>query len=83
MIERIDYTKYLSYDNGKGLLINSSDVFILEKYGIDYANCIGITDLIFQISEVMESGLLEEDMEDLIEVLSHLNEMHYYYETKK
>ena len=83
MIERIDYTKYLSYDNGKGLLINFNDVFVLEKYGIDYSNCLNITDLIFQISEVLDNRLYEEDMEDLLEVLSHLNEMHYYYETKK
>lgn len=81
--EKGDYTKYLSYDNGKGLLLNKNDIFVLEQYGIDYSNCFSISDLIFQIGEFIDDSNWLDDMEDLEEVLCHLKEMHYYNETKK
>ena len=34
MFEKEDYRKYLSVDNGNGLLINSNDAYILDSYGI-------------------------------------------------
>ena len=82
MIEKIDYLKYLSYDNGKGILLNGNVKFILENYGIDYYNCSCFNDLIFKIREYMDNEVLE-DIDDLEDVLCHLSEMHYYYETKK
>lgn len=83
MIEYIDYTKYLSSDNGLGILIPSNDIIVLEKYRIDYLNCVKYEDLIFQIDKIIDTELLEDEMEDLVEVLDHLRELHYYYETKK
>ena len=36
MIEKLDYRKYLSIDNGKGILLRPNDAYILESYGINY-----------------------------------------------
>lgn len=81
MIEE-DYQKYLSYDNGKGLLLKKNDVFVLEQYGIEYQNCSSLGDLVSCIGNYIDDCSLEE-VEALEEVLDHLMEMHYYQETNK
>ena len=82
MIEKQDYTKYLSYDSGHGFLISSYDKEVMNQYGIDYQACSSLKMLIFQVEEYLD-GCYAEDIEDLEEVLLHLNEMYYYYEVKK
>ena len=81
MIEE-DYKKYLSIDNGKGLLLKSNDAFILESYGIDYRNCSSISDLIVIISKYIDDSEIIE-LDDLEDVLVNLSEMNYYYNIKK
>ena len=82
MIENVDYRKYLSIDNGKGLLINKNDAFILEQYGFDYYNCSSISDLMLIINRFIDDNEISE-LDDLEDVISHLMEVHYYNETKK
>lgn len=82
MIKREDYTKYLSIDNGKGILINPNDAYILEQYGIDYYNCSNMKDLILIIGNYIDDNY-DSELDDLEEVLSHLVEMHYYIEVNK
>lgn len=81
MIERLDYSKYLSVDNGKGLLLKRSDCFVLEQYGIDYYKY-SMGDLILVIGNYIDDHY-DDDIEDLEEVLSNLVETHYYTEVKK
>lgn len=81
MIEE-DYRKYLSVDNGKGLLIKSNDAFILEQYGIDYSSCSSISDLIVIISKYIDDNY-ECELEPLEDVLTNLSEINYYNNTKK
>ena len=81
MIEE-DYRKYLSIDNGKGLLIKSNDAYILDSYGIDYSNCSSISDLIIIINKYVDDNELYE-LDDLEDVLSNLSEINYYNNTKK
>lgn len=82
MIDKEDYTKYLSIDNGKGILLNKNDAFVLDGYGIDYNNCTSIRDLIFIISNYIDDNY-DSELDDLDEVLNHLIETHYYTQVKK
>lgn len=82
MMEKIDYSKYLSIDNGKGILLNQNDAFVLESYGIDYYKCSNINSLIFEITNYIDDNEISE-LDDLEVVLDHLVEMHYYNEVKK
>lgn len=82
MIEKQDYREYLSVDNGKGLLINPNDAYVLEKYAINYNNFSNLSDLILIIANYIDDNY-DSELDDLEDVLSHLMEMHYYYETKK
>ena len=82
MIEREDYNKYLSIDNGKGLLLKQNDAFILEQYRINYHNYSNLNELILIVSKYLDDHY-DEDSEDLEEVLTNLLETHYYNETNK
>lgn len=82
MIEKEDYRRYLSVDNGRGILLNKDDAFILERCGIDYKNCSSFGSLITIINSYIDDFDVEEQ-EELEEVLDHLMEKHYYYEVNK
>lgn len=82
MIEKEDYRKYLSIDNGKGLLINKNDAFILEQYGIDYMKYTSMNDLILIVGNYIDDHY-DEELDSLEEVLEHLIEVHYYMQVKK
>ena len=82
MFEKEDYRKYLSVDNGNGLLINSNDAYILDSYGIRYDNISNLSELILIIGNYIDDNY-DSELDDLEEVLTHLMEMHYYYEIKK
>ena len=77
-----DYRKYLSYDNGKGLLLNNNDKEVLDKYQINYQSCSNIKSLVVYINEYLEDNYYDE-IEDLEYVLEHLEETYYYNEVNK
>lgn len=76
-----DYTKYLSYDNKKGILLTYQDKSILDKYKIDYMKLTNLKDLIIEINEYLEDNY--DELEDLEIVLSHLEETYYYTKINK
>ena len=49
----IDYSKYLSLDNGKGILLNRDDVDILSKYGFEYEKYSNLRELIFDVDNYL------------------------------
>jgi len=76
----IDYTKYLSYDNGKGILLSSTDIEILERYDIDFRGYASIKDLIIDLENLCDVYDIDDDLEDL---LNKLSEVYYYNYVKK
>ena len=77
MIE--DYTKYLSIDNGFGILIRPDDAYVLDKFHIDYKGCHSLKELMLLIEDC-----LDEDLDDELEdVLYNLSETYYYQNVKK
>lgn len=77
-----DYSKYLSYDNKKGILLNKHDKSILDVYKIEYKNLTNLKDLIILINEYLEDNYYE-NLEDLELVLSNLEEIYYYTKINK
>ena len=76
----IDYTKYLSIDNGRGILLSSDDIEILIKYGFDYNKYSNLCDLLFDIDNYINDGYGDEDLEY---VLQKISEMYYYNSVNK
>ena len=77
----IDYRKYLSIDNGKGLLLKKDDINILYLYGFDYKNYNSLSELIFDVDNYLNNTY--EDLIDLEEVLVRISEINYYVNIKK
>lgn len=77
-----DYSKYLSYDNKKGILLNKDDKSILDRHKINYDKLTSLKDLIIEINEYLEDNYYE-DLEDLEIVLSNLEETYYYTKINK
>lgn len=76
MLDKIDYRNYLSLDNGKGILLNKSDVEILNKYGFDYKKYTDLNNLIFDIDNFINTSY--DELEDLENVLIRISEIYYY-----
>lgn len=70
----IDYSKYLSVDNGKGILLSKEDALLLEKYDIDYRKYSNLGELIFDIESLIEE--VEDD--ELEDICFRLSEIYYY-----
>lgn len=77
-----DYSKYLSIDNGKGLLIRRNDAIVMDRYNIDYYSCSNMQDLIFLVGLYLDDNY-EEDLDELEDVMNNLMELHYYNEVNK
>lgn len=77
MLNDIDYKKYLSYDNGRGLLFSNDDVIILKRYGFDCDNYDNLSSLIFDVDSYLNGSCLD-DCEDLENVLIRLSDLDYY-----
>lgn len=74
-----DYTKFLSIDNGHGILISKDDAYLLDSYHIDYYSCFSLKELIQRIENCID----DEYDEELELVLEHLNETYYYQNVHK
>mgnify|MGYP004495836895 CR=1 FL=1 len=79
-MEIVDYSKYLSFDNGQGILISKSDNDVLLRYGFDVRKYSSLNNLIFDIDNYLNEVMGEEDLED---VLVRLSERYYYEYVKK
>ena len=79
-MEIVDYSKYLSFDNGQGILISKSDNDVLLRYGFDVRKYSSLNNLIFDIDNYLNEVIGEDDLED---VLVRLSERYYYEYVKK
>ena len=77
----IDYTKYLSIDNKKGILLSRGDIEVLNRYGFDYTKYDNLKKLIMDIDDYLIDNYISED--DLEEVLIKLSDSYYYNYLKK
>ena len=66
-------------DIGNGIMLNNTDIEILNKYSIDYKNCKNVSELIFKIENYLNSN----DAEDLDLLSMRLEEFNYYHNTNK
>lgn len=61
-----------------GLYLSDEQIEILEKYDIYYQSCSSLMQLIYLIDEKME----EEDIPELDEIATFLEEHNYYHNTR-
>ena len=68
-----------NYHDINGLILTDYEISVLDKYNIDYKNCIDLKSLIYYIEEILN----EESFDDLEEVSLSVSERDYYENTRK
>lgn len=74
-----NYDHLLLKRRANSLLLSDYQVNVLKKNGINYCNYSNLHDLLFEISDTLESNYEEE----LDVVAGQISEILYYSETKK
>ncbi len=77
--ENIDFEKKFLKPRRHGLLLSDEQVEILERYGINYNNCLSNNELLYQIDLVLN----EVETDELEIVAQEIAERNYYYNTHK
>lgn len=75
----IDFEKKFLKVRKHGLLLSDEQVEILERYEINYANCVSNTELLYKIDSVLN----EVDDYELELVAQEIAERNYYANTNK
>lgn len=73
--KNIDYRKYLSIDNGKGIILSKENVEILKRNGFDFNMYTSIKELLTELDNYSNENYIEEELE---EVINELSETYYY-----
>lgn len=68
-----------NYHDINGLILTDYEISVLDKYNIDYKNCIDLKSLIYYIEEILN----EESFDDLEEISLSISERDYYENTHK
>ena len=72
--------KYMHREIKNGIFLSDNQVQILLSYGIDPSKCSSVSDLLFQIDELLED---EPDADDLDNISREIAEFNYYANTNK
>ena len=75
----IDFEKKFLKARKHGLLLSDEQVEVLERYDINYSNCLSNTELLYKIDSVLDEV---EDYE-LERVAQEIAERNYYANTNK
>lgn len=65
---------------GNGIYLSDNQIEVLKRYSIDYNKYSSLSNLIFDIEEILNE---ETDIEDLEEISQRLAELNYYNNTNK
>lgn len=79
LIDDIYNDKSMIKMRGNGIYLSDNDVDILNRYNIDYKKYASLSNLIFDIEEILN----EEVFDDLEEISKKLSEFNYYNNTNK
>lgn len=79
IINNIDYKSLLHENVGNGIYLTKEEMNILSNYKINYENCSSVSELIYEIEDILEN--IESD--ELEFILDELSEYKYYNETNK
>lgn len=80
IVEDLDINKNIPLKRKNGLILRDSQIEILKKYNIDYEKCSSLSNLIYEIEEILT---YETDLEDLETLSEELSEQNYYNNTNK
>lgn len=78
IVSEMDF-KSNSLNDINGLLLNNKEIEILDRYEIDYKNCVSLKEVIFKIEDILE----EKNIDELELISQSISERDYYQNTNK
>lgn len=81
ILSDIDFNKNKFNDFGNGILLTNGEIAVLDKYKINYKNCISLKELLYKIEDYLENE--DYDLEDLDNISLSISERDYYQNTNK
>lgn len=80
ILSEIDFTKNSLNDCGNNIYLTNFEIEVLEKYNINYLNCLSLKDIIFLVEEILNE---DSTLEDLESISRSISERDYYLNTNK
>lgn len=80
IMNQLDFESGSLQDCGNNILLTNYEISVLNKYKIDYKNCLNLKDIIFLIEKTLNEC---DESEDLEEVSQTIAERDYYVNTNK
>lgn len=71
--------KHLHKELKNGIYLSDYQIEVLQKYGINPEECSSISELIYEIDEILD----EEESDDLDLISKEISEFNYYSNTNK
>lgn len=74
--------KHMHKKYGNDIYLSDFQIEVLNKYKIDYETISSVSELIFQIEEILDDDC-GDDLDDLENVSKEISEFNYYNNTNK
>ncbi len=80
-INNIINNNKLNYINS--FYLSNKEIEVLKKYNIDYKNSINLKEIIYKLSELIDSDIDEEEYNEIDQILESISTRDYYQNTNK
>lgn len=81
LVGKMDFNSNMLCDIGNGLMLTNREIEVLNRWNIDYKNCLTLKEIIFKIEDIIEDS--DYDIEELDYISSSIAERDYYQNTNK
>ena len=80
LVNSLDYKSNSLKDCGNGIFLTNFEISVLNRYNIDYSKYNDLKGIIFEIEEILNYEVSDEDLEQISKTIA---ERDYYQNTNK
>ena len=80
LVNSLDFKSNILKDCGNGIFLTNFEISILNRYNIDYSKYNDLKGIIFEIEEILNYEVSDEDLEQVSKTIA---ERDYYQNTNK
>lgn len=80
LVNDIDFSANSFTDINPNIKLTNREISVLDSYDINYKNCKSLTEVLYQIDNIINDS---DDIEDLEWVATEISDRNYYMNTNK
>ena len=80
LVNSLDFKSNILKDCGNGIFLTNFEISVLNRYNIDYSKYNDLKGIIFEIEEILNYEVSDEDLEQISKTIA---ERDYYQNTNK